>query len=125
MARFVASGFVSLLLCMLLAVSPAVPQAGGIEWDTLNQEVLSLIRQGRYASAVIVAKTALRIAEEEAGQDHPDVATSLNNLAAIYVKQGLYAQAEPLYRRSLAISEQAQGPDHPDVASSLNNLAFL
>jgi tetratricopeptide (TPR) repeat protein len=53
------------------------------------------------------------------------VATSLNNLAALYRAQGQYAQAEPLFKRSLAIREKALGPDHPDVATSLNNLAAL
>ncbi|MBT1570101.1 tetratricopeptide repeat protein, partial [Klebsiella pneumoniae] len=59
------------------------------------------------------------------GPDHPDVATSLNNLAELYRSQGQYAQAEPLFKRSLAIWERALGPDHPDVATSLNNLAEL
>ena len=53
------------------------------------------------------------------------MATSLNNLAALYDTQGDYAKAEPLYKRSLAIWEKALGPDHPDVATSLNNLALL
>jgi len=57
--------------------------------------------------------------------DHPDVATSLNNLAALYESLGDYARAEPLYKRSLVIYEKALGPDHPYVASSLNNLAML
>ena len=35
-------------------------------------------------------------------EGHPDVATSLNNLAALYKAQGHYAEAEPLYQRSLA-----------------------
>jgi len=56
---------------------------------------------------------------------HPDVAISLNNLAALYEDQGDYAKAEPLYRRSLAIREKALGPNHPDVATSLENLAAL
>ena len=50
------------------------------------------------------------------GPDHPNVATSLNNLAELYRNQGKYAEAEPLYKRSLAIREKALGPDHPDVA---------
>jgi tetratricopeptide (TPR) repeat protein len=53
------------------------------------------------------------------------VATSLNNLAALYQTQGDYAKAEPLYKRSLAIWEKALGPDHPNVATSLENLAKL
>jgi tetratricopeptide (TPR) repeat protein len=59
------------------------------------------------------------------GADHPDVATSLNNLAALYQAQGRYGEAEPLYQRSLHIREQQLGADHPDVATSLNNLALL
>ena len=59
------------------------------------------------------------------GTDHPDTATSLNNLASLYQAQGKYAEAEPLFQRALAISEQQLGKDHPDTASSLNNLAGL
>ena len=68
---------------------------------------------------------SLRKLLERMGSDHPDVATSLNNLAGLYETQGHYVQAEPLYKRSLAIYEKAHGPDHPDVAMSLNNLAIL
>jgi len=32
------------------------------------------------------------------GPDHPDVATSINNLAELYDNQGRYAEAEPLYK---------------------------
>ncbi len=41
------------------------------------------------------------------GQEHPDVATSLNDLAALYHAQGRYGEAEPLHTRSLAIYEKA------------------
>jgi len=74
---------------------------------------------------VVVASKALAVAEKNMGADHPSVATSLNNLAALYEKQGQYAAAEPLYKRALAIDEKALGKDHPDVASSLENLAAL
>jgi len=53
------------------------------------------------------------------------VATSLNNLAALYDDIGAYGQAEPLYQRALKIYEKKLGPDHPNVATSLNNLAEL
>ena len=67
----------------------------------------------------------LAIREKALGPDHPDVAISLNNLAALYDTQGDYAKAEPLYERSLAVLEKALGPDHPSVATSLENLAAL
>ena len=81
--------------------------------------------QGRYAEAEPLYKRALAIREKALGPDHPDVGTSLNNLAGLYRAQGRYAEAEPLYKRGLAITEKALGPDHPDVGTSLNNLAVL
>ena len=81
--------------------------------------------------------SADRITDEKSGQayyaiqvsllgpDHPDVASSVTNLARLYVDLGRYADAEPLLKRALAIWEKALGSDHPDVALSLNNLAVL
>ncbi len=103
----------------------ALPQGAGIEWDILNQEVKSLYQQGRYDRAVVVAKKALEVAEKNVGPDHPDVATSLNNLAALYDTLGEYAQAESLHKRALSIREKALGPEHPFVATSLENMAEL
>ncbi len=117
----------AILLGLSLAILSfgCTDQGAGSEWDTLNQEVKELYRTGKYDRAVVVARKALEMAEKNVGPDHPDVATSLNNLAFLYDNQGRYAQAEPLYKRSLAIREKALGPDHPDVAQSLNNLAAL
>src|SRR4051812_40375998 len=93
--------------------------------SALVQQVLQLYDQGRYADAIPLARKVLAILEKVLEPDHPDVASSLNNLASLYSKQGRYAEAEPLLKRSLAIFEKALGPDHPNVASSLNNLALL
>jgi len=95
------------------------------ELSALNQEVVQLYRAGKYAAATKVAQRALAIAEDKFGPDHPEVGTTLNNLALLYRAQGRYAEAEPLYKRSLAIREKALGSDHPDVGVSLNNLAGL
>ena len=116
---------IGLIALLLLTTASAYSQGAGIEWDILNKEVMSLYQKGQYDRAVIVAKKALEIAEKALGPDHPDVATSLNNLAELYRTQGQYAQAEPLYKRSLVIWEKALGPDHPNVATSLENMAVL
>jgi tetratricopeptide (TPR) repeat protein len=68
---------------------------------------------------------ALAVREQALGPSHPDVANSLNNLAALYKDQGAYAQAEPLYTRAVAIIEKTLGPSHPLVATNLTNLARL
>jgi tetratricopeptide (TPR) repeat protein len=59
------------------------------------------------------------------GLQHPSVATSLHDLAALYYTQGQYAKAEPFFEQALAIVEKAQGAEHPDVAHALNSLALL
>ena len=59
------------------------------------------------------------------GPDHPDVATALNNLAALYSRLERYDEAEPLLRRSLAIREKVLGPDHLEFAHAFFNLAAL
>jgi tetratricopeptide (TPR) repeat protein len=68
---------------------------------------------------------SLEISEQHLGPDHPDTATSLNNLAELYRAMGRYGEAKPLYKRALTIHEQQLGPDHPDTATSLNNVAGL
>ena len=80
---------------------------------------------GRYAKAQTFYENALAIREKALGPEHPDVAVSLNNLAALYDAHGQYSKAEPLYQRALGIWEKALGPEHPRVATGLNNLAEL
>ena len=95
------------------------------EAEKLNQQVVELYQQGKYKDAISLAQKALAIREKVLGSEHPDVATSLNNLALLYQVQGNYSEAEPLYQRSLAIREKVLGSEHPSVATSLNNLAAL
>jgi tetratricopeptide (TPR) repeat protein len=81
-------------------------------------------KQGHYADAEESFLSALEAAEKF-GPEDTRLATTLNDLAAVYYNQGKYAQAEPLYKRALAIREKALGPEHPDVAQSLESYATL
>ncbi len=67
----------------------------------------------------------LEFATNHFGDRHPDTASSLNNLAALYESMGEYDRALPLYEASLEIRKSELGDRHPDTASSLNNLAEL
>jgi tetratricopeptide (TPR) repeat protein len=80
---------------------------------------------GTYGQVQSLYRLALAIRETVLGYDHPDTATSLNNLAALLRDLGDFAAARPLFERALAIAEKAFGPDHPDTATNLNNLAGL
>jgi len=57
------------------------------------------------------------------GRDHPDVATSLNDLAMLYSDQGKDTEAEPLFERALAILENNLGRYDRFVADAVVNLA--
>jgi tetratricopeptide (TPR) repeat protein len=91
----------------------------------LSKTAYYLYERGQYVEAMSLCQHALTIRERLLGQDHPDVATSLNDLAVLYIALHKYEQVEPLCLRALAIQERALGLDHPDVAVTLNDLAML
>ena len=88
--------------------------------DTL---AYSLQYTAEYKKAETLYEKNLRIREKVLGKDHPDMATSYNNLALVYKDQGKYKQAEELYKKAMQISERILGEEHPTTAASYNNLA--
>ncbi|MBI5745961.1 MAG: tetratricopeptide repeat protein [Nitrospirae bacterium] len=101
--------FVVLALFLSLISSCATMEA-----QRLNQKVIELYGQGRYSEAINYEKKVLEIVEKAMGKEHPDVATSLNNLAALYKSTGRYSEAEPLFKRSLEIWEKTLAGDEGD-----------
>ncbi|MEM1128378.1 MAG: tetratricopeptide repeat protein, partial [Bacteroidota bacterium] len=98
----------------------------------LNQFVVTKGNEGwspggyRTLDAVLPhVEYARQLVSDTLGEEHPDTAASLNNLAGLYESQGRYAEAEPLYEQALAVYQQVLGEEHTDTAASLNNLAFL
>jgi Flp pilus assembly protein TadD len=59
------------------------------------------------------------------GEQHPAVATSLNNLAVLYANQGRLTEAEPLLVQALAMRQQLFGHQHPHTVSTQQSLAVL
>ncbi|MTJ45023.1 tetratricopeptide repeat protein [Dolichospermum flos-aquae UHCC 0037] len=81
--------------------------------------------QGLYQVAEFWYQQLVKVCQIVFTNDHPYVATSLNNLAGLYRNQGKYSEAEPLYLDALEMTKRLFTGDHPYVASSLNNLALL
>jgi tetratricopeptide (TPR) repeat protein len=94
-------------------------------WKELDQTVNKLYEEGKYAEATRIAERAVEVASKTFGPDHPNVVTSLNDVAQLYQQQGKYSEAEPFYKRSLAIREKALGKDPRGTAVALTNLALL
>ena len=80
---------------------------------------------GRYDKAETLAQQALALLQSAFPGPHPDVASSLHNLAALYKAMGDYSRAETLYRQAHGMWRQALGEEHPRLALSLNSLGDL
>ena len=59
------------------------------------------------------------------GDDHPDVAEILHNLALIHRDQKEYDLSEKLFQESIKIRKAKFGERHPSLANSFNSLAAL
>ena len=81
--------------------------------------------QGLYALAESWFVQCLLVAQYRLGNNHPDVAATLNNLAGFYYSLGCYSKAGALYEQALSLRKNILGDEHPDVATTLNNLAAL
>ncbi|MEQ9548660.1 MAG: tetratricopeptide repeat protein [Coleofasciculus sp. G3-WIS-01] len=68
---------------------------------------------------------ALALYKRLLGKNHPDVATSLHNLALLYSSQGRYEKAESLYLEALAIVDRTLGSNHPHTVTFRENLQLL
>ena len=76
-----------------------------------------------YDKALIWRLRASVLSKKKLGLEHPDTATSYNNIAVVYDRQGDYPKALELYEKALAIREKVLGVEHPDTATSYNNIA--
>ena len=105
------------------------------EASRINLRGIRLYQAGKLADATERFVEALKLREAmypraRYPQGHPDLATSLNNLAALHKAQADYAKAEPLFRRALEMREglhpkSSHPKGHPHLAQSLDNLAGL
>jgi hypothetical protein len=109
--------FALMSLLSLSASSATAPSTASqvSEADKLKQQVNELYNAGKYSEAISIATRLVELRERALGPEHPDTATSLNNLAV------LYYQLEHLLERNNArpTSESAASPQkNPGVRVS-------
>ena len=68
---------------------------------------------------------SLSMREALLGEQHLDVAQSLNNLAALYNDTNDLTKAGVMYERVLSIRKAILPADHPTVVASIRNLGML
>ncbi|MFP3041409.1 tetratricopeptide repeat protein, partial [Treponema primitia] len=78
-----------------------------------------------YVLALESCQKALTIRKEALGPEHPDTATSYNDIGIKYWGMGNNEKALEFYQRALAIREKVLGFEHPDAARSYNNIGVV
>ena len=77
---------------------------------------------GDYSAAERLLRDAAARQKADLGSDHPDLATTFNNLAFVCERTNKLDEAERLYRRAHAIAVASLPPGSPIIATSLKNL---
>lgn len=79
----------------------------------------------RVEEAETLFRDALALHRELYGNEHPTVATGLNDLGATLYLRGEFDGAEAFLRQALNLRRRLLGDDHPDVANTLSTLGVL
>jgi tetratricopeptide (TPR) repeat protein len=104
------------------AYAGALQVVGEATVFVLNHFGLYLRARAQWPDARAALERALAIGEASYGPDHPEVATTVNNLGNVLQDLGDLAGARAAFERALTIGEASYGPDHPEVATTVNNL---
>jgi CHAT domain-containing protein/Tfp pilus assembly protein PilF len=97
----------------------------GYKASISNNSTIELNSQGRFQEALESARNAVTSAETELEPNNPELATYLDNYAALLIKLGQYNKAEPVLERAKKIRQISLGASHPSFAVSLSSLANL
>ncbi|CAF4380811.1 unnamed protein product, partial [Rotaria sordida] len=69
---------------------------------------------GDYSKALEFCEKAHKIFEKALPPNHPNLATSYNNIGQVYKDMGNYSKALEYYEKALKIREKALPSNHPD-----------
>jgi tetratricopeptide (TPR) repeat protein len=90
--------------------------------ELLDNSGTTLLSLGKNAEAEARFRRSVAIHEHVQGPDHPDVATTLVNLANTLDREG--RDSLDLRQRALKIFEAKLGPDHPLVAQTVVSIGW-
>lgn len=112
----------NLILCLILTASaPCVlAQQPADSLKTQDQGSSALAYSRALANFETIAETQLLLL----GGDHPDYATTLNDIGYCHSRLGDYEKALALYQRSLDIRRAFLGERHPDCVDPLRGIGI-
>ncbi len=106
-----------------LEMSPADKSNPAVVSKLVTPLAKLYFESGFYLKALELLEQSLTIYKTAYGEQHPDVAATLNNIGLTWDRLGEYRKALDYYAQALDINRQAYGEQHPAVARNLNNIA--
>jgi tetratricopeptide (TPR) repeat protein len=95
-------------------------------WQEENKILIGLMQSGKLEEAMEQAHKLLDYVDKKYGKkDHPERATTYNNMGMVLMMQKMYDLAEEALRDALGMRRRIFGPDHREVAVVLLNLVQL
>jgi len=79
----------------------------------------------KYDKAIEYYDKSLSIRKKSLPDNHPDFATSYDNLSSVYYNKGEFNKAIEYYNLSLDIRKKSLPENHPDLATSYNDLGAV
>ena len=105
------------------AAAARVPGEWEVQVELASNSSYVEIAKGRFVAARADLERALSLQREHLPAEHPDIASTLNNIGIVLTRLGQGDEAIRSYQQSLAIHEAVEGPRHPNTATSAHNLA--
>jgi serine/threonine protein kinase len=96
-----------------------------VEAEIAQNEALVALGRNQPRAAFEGFEHVLKLQREHLGPEHPEVASTLNNLGVTLTRLGRYDQAIGRYEESLRLHTAIEGPEHPNVAQSAHNLGAV
>lgn len=96
-----------------------------VQMTVLRIQAVDLDMEGRSSEEEAALYKLVALRRQIDGDEHADVAQSLNMLASVLKNNGKLAESETIRRQALAIQEKALGGENAEVAQTLENLGDL
>jgi tetratricopeptide (TPR) repeat protein len=94
--------------------------------QSMEQLGLNMFDQGDYATAESMLRDSISMRKKLLkGNQNPQLAQGLNNLASVLAETGNFKDAQSMYQEALDINQHMLDEYHPTIAVNMNNLAVL
>jgi len=90
----------------------------------LDRRLKAALASHDLVAMVQIRQDHVKLVEEVAGPESPQLASALNSLAGVYRDQSRLDLALPILERALSIREKVLGVDHQETVVLVNNLAM-